>query len=78
MPSSGVSEDSYNVLMYNKYFLKRKRKEEKKEKKRGNCSNHSEQDPESDIAYKKEKSKGLGSLCYDDIQGLERAFLLKV
>jgi hypothetical protein len=27
MPSSGVSEDIYSVLMYNKYILKKKKKE---------------------------------------------------
>jgi hypothetical protein len=31
MPSSGVSEDSYSVLRYNKINLKKKKKEEEEE-----------------------------------------------
>jgi hypothetical protein len=39
MPSSGVSEDSYSELTYNKINLKKRRRRKKEKKKQNRCSN---------------------------------------
>jgi hypothetical protein len=64
MPSSGVSEDSYNVLIiYNKFFLKKKEKEREKKKKRKGKERKGRKEKKRKEKKRKEKKRRGNHTC---------------